>query len=364
MGKVFNIIRNYFCYCGIEKEEYNQLKKAAYISNYQIWKILHFLMAGAFGFLMIGALRSNMLQDNFFIYLSFFAYSVLAIVFFFKLQKDSIIAQFIIYLSISVLFLYGCTLSIHRPDIPAVSFIAFLLVTPMFMIDKPYFMAIELCAASAVFLLWTSGVKPANVWQIDCANVVPFTVIGIFLNVIANSIRIKEFVLARKINFQKDTDELTGLKNKGKLTREINKFLSNPATSQGILFMLDIDRFKSINDTYGHDTGDTVIREMGLFLADQFTKDEIVGRFGGDEFIIFIRNESDPDFAARVAEQVVRGAAEHVRVPESGQGVSVSVGIALYHGEEKNYSEIFKKADTAMYISKADPAKRFHISED
>ena len=79
---------------------------------------------------------------------------------------------------------------------------------------------------------------------------------------------IKEFVLIRKINIQKDTDEMTGLMNKSALTHEINEYLAKPTSEHGIIFLHDIDHFKSINDTYGHDAGDIVIRRLGLFLAE------------------------------------------------------------------------------------------------
>lgn len=359
--RLLRLLRNYFFYCGIEKEEYNALKKDAYVSNFLVWRVLHFLMAAVFGLLFIGSLRYELMKANNLLYLLSFLYSVIAIVLFYILKKDSIIAQLLIYLSISLLFLFGCILSLRRPDSQAVSFIAFLLVTPMFMIDKPFFMAFELSAASAVFLIWTKSVKPYGVWQIDCANVITFTVIGIFLNVIANSIRIKEFVLTREINIQKDTDELTQLKNKGALTREINGFLADEASDRGILFMLDIDRFKAINDTYGHDTGDDVIRQMGSYLGGKFTDGEIVGRFGGDEFIIFIPNCNEADTADRIAGDIVKGIPESVVLPDGNQKVNLSVGVAIFNGQEKNYSEIFKKADTALYKAKADPDKRYCI---
>ncbi len=361
--KLLHILRNYFFYCGIEKDEYNALKKDAYVSNYLVWRVLHFLMAAVFGLLFIGSLRFELMKANSLIYLLSFIYSAAAVAFFFILKKDSIIAQFLIYLSISLLFLFGCVLSLQRPDIPAVTFIAFLLVTPMFMIDKPFFMAFELSAAAAVFLAWTYSIKPYSVWRIDCANVVTFTVIGIFLNVIANSIRIREFVLTRKINIQKDTDELTELKNKGAITREINEFLAHESTGRGTLFMLDIDRFKTINDTFGHDTGDDVIRQLGRYLGGKFRDGEIVGRFGGDEFIIFAKNNSEPDTARRIAEDIIRGVPENVMLADGSQKVSLSIGIALCDGREKNYSEIFKKADLALYKSKADPDNRYCIYE-
>ncbi len=360
---VFTLIRKYFAYCGIEKDEYNALKKEAYISNFKVWRVLHFLMAGVFGLLLAVSLFSTLMRTNTVFYLAAFVYSLAAISFFFALREDSLLAQFLIYLSISMLFLFGCVITGNKPDIPAVSFIVFLLITPMFMIDKPYFMAIELCAASAIFLAWMHGVKPYDVWRIDFINVIVFTVAGVFLNIIANAIRIREFVLTREINIQKDQDDLTGLRNKGALTREINRFLAEGTTGKGTLFMLDIDRFKSINDTYGHDVGDSVIRQVGEFLMGHFTNGEVTGRFGGDEFIVFIEGVNDAAEACRIAGEMAEGAAEHVALPDPDRKVRLSVGIALYSGEERNYSEIFKKADIALYAAKADPENRFRVYE-
>lgn len=361
--KLFHTLLNCFCYCGIEKDEYNALKKDAYVSNFKTWRVLHFLMAAVFGVLFALSWFSSLLAVNRVFYLSGLVYSAAAILLFNCMRKDSIIAQFLIYLSISLLFLFGCVISQKRPDIPAVSFIAFLLITPMFMIDKPFFMAFELTVAATVFLIWMHGIKPYDVWKIDFGNVVTFTAVGIFLNIIANAIRIKEFVLTREINIQKDTDELTGLKNKGALTREINEYLARGAAGKGFMFLLDIDRFKSINDTYGHDVGDSVISQFGAFLNRRFTGNEIVGRFGGDEFIIFIKDTDDPETARRIADDVVKGAAENVILPDRKEKISVSIGIAACNGTEHNYSEVFKRTDTAMYRSKADPDNRIHFCE-
>ena len=360
---VFKTIRNYLCYCGIEKDEYNALKKDAYISNFRVWRVLHFLMAAVFGTLFAGSLFSHLMKTNQVFYLGGLIYSVAAVFLFFRLREDSLAAQFLIYLSISVLFLFACSITQNKPDTPSTTFFVFLLITSMFMIDKPYFMAIELIAASAVFLVWMRSVKTYEIWRYDLINVIVYTVIGIFLNVIANSIRIKEFVLTRRINIQKDTDELTGLKNKGALTREINLFLTEGSSEQGTMLLLDIDHFKSINDTYGHDVGDQVISRMGHFLADYFSGDEIVGRFGGDEFIVFIRNMADPDAVCRIANGLIRDASEKIVLPEEERGISVSVGAALYHGQENNYSDIFKKADTALYRAKADRNTRYCVFE-
>ena len=358
--KVLRIIRNYFCYCGIEKEEFKKIKKDAYISNFRVWRILHILMAFVFTVLFINSLISTLMSLNRTSYLILMIYSIIVAVLFFLLKEDSLIAQFVIYLSIAMLFIFGCLITQNKPNTPATTFIVLLLITPMFMLDKPYFMTLVIIIASTVFLIWMSYVKSYDVWTYDMLNITIFSFVGIIIHIIANSIRIKEFVLTRKINIQKDIDDLTGLKNKGALTRGINNFLLDDTRNQGIMILLDIDKFKVINDNYGHDVGDQVIQQLSEFLNYKFENDEIVGRFGGDEFIIFIKDTDDTSYATLIAQSIINGAPDFVKLP-NGEKISLSLGIAIYQGEEKNYSEIFKKADIALYKAKADSNKRFYF---
>ena len=360
---VLKIIRNYFFYCGLEKDEYNTLKKDAYVSNFVIWRVMHIFMAAVFFALYVTSHINHLLVVNQRVYLFGLLYSAVAIPIFYILKKDSIVPQFIIYLSITLLFIFGCFISQNNKEIPATTFIALLLITPMFMIDKPFWMTIELCAVSTIFVLWMHGIKEYDTWMTDLINASIFTVVGIFLNIIANSIRIKEFVLTREINIQKDIDDLTGLKNKGALTREINEFLTNPMTDKGIMFMLDVDHFKAINDTYGHDIGDRVISQFGVFLGRKFVNNEITGRFGGDEFILFIKDTDNLDAVQNIADEIIAGAEEYVTLPDENKKIGVSIGVAIYKGQETNYSEIFKKADLALYKAKADKSKKFCVFE-
>ena len=363
MKAFLKTVRNYFFYCGIEKDEYNALKKDAYVSNFKVWRLLHILMSAVFLFLFIGSLCFDIMKANSLFYLLGLIYSAIVTFYFFVAKKDSLIAQFVIYLSISLLLLISCFITQNKPDIPAATFISLLLITPMFMIDKPFFMTIELCVASTIFLIWMYNVKPYDVWQIDLLNVIVFTAVGVFLHIIANAIRIKEFVLTREIIIQKDIDELTGIKNKGALTREINNILADDTIDKAIMFLLDVDKFKSINDTFGHDIGDRVIQQIGSFLGEKFTDHGIAGRFGGDEFIVFIKDTNDPAVAENIAGDIIKGVSERVTLPDKDRKVSTSIGIASYSGSEKNYSDILKKADIALYRSKADPENRFCIYE-
>ena len=361
--KLLRKLRSLICYCGIEKDEYNAVKKDAYVSNFEVWRILHCLMTAAFAFLLVDSLFNQMLLSNRLFYICALIYSTTVTAVFFLIKKDSITGQLLIYLSISLLFLFGALITQNKPDIPATAFFVFLLITPMFMIDKPYFMGFVLLIASGIFLTWMYYVKPPEIWRMDLINSVIYSILGFIIHIIANSIRIKEFVLTRKINIQKDTDDLTGLKNKGALTRAINEFLADETKDKGILFILDVDHFKAINDTYGHDVGDEVISQIGDYLGKRFTGDEIVGRFGGDEFIVFIKDADGEDTARNIAENIVSGVSGQVALPDKDKKVSVSIGIAVYHGLEKNYSEIFKKADVALYDVKANRTYSFKIFE-
>lgn len=358
---VFRTIKNYCFYCGLEKNDYNELKKDVYVANFVTWRVLHIFMATIFGSLFVISLLDSLLEVNRIFYFAAFAYSVLTIPVFFLFNKKSIIPQLVIYLSMSVLFLFGCFISYNKPWGHATTFITFLLVLPMFMIDKPFFMAMELCAASVVYLVWMYGVKSYDVWRTDLVNVVTYTIVGVFLNIIANSIRVREFVLTRQINIQKDLDELTGLINKGALTRKINDFIAFNSTKKGIMFMMDIDHFKSINDNFGHDAGDDVLEQFGHFLKAEFVDGEIVGRFGGDEFIIFIKDKDDPEVISNIAHKIKTEATNTITMPNPEEKVSISIGVAVYKGRETSFSELFKKSDTALYLSKADPQKDFHI---
>ena len=91
--------RNFFCYCGIEKDEYKALKKDAYVSNFAVWRVLHCLITGVLAFLFIGSLFVDVLEPNRLLYLfAFVYYAVVTLLFFFVFKKDSILAQLVIYL--------------------------------------------------------------------------------------------------------------------------------------------------------------------------------------------------------------------------------------------------------------------------
>jgi diguanylate cyclase (GGDEF)-like protein len=121
------------------------------------------------------------------------------------------------------------------------------------------------------------------------------------------------------------------------------------------VLLLDVDRFKTINDTLGHATGDAVIAELGRTLSDRLRTTDVVARLGGDEFAVLLRRIEGDD-AREVAASLRELASERLsELPHSGlRGVTLSVGVATFgDGEEiPTMDELLSRADHAMYAAK------------
>ncbi len=146
------------------------------------------------------------------------------------------------------------------------------------------------------------------------------------------------------------TDQLTGLYNRREIDRRLNSELENAARYQRSfsLIMVDIDFFKNVNDTYGHQVGDDVLQHVALLLSTNIRKTDTLGRWGGEEFII-INTEHDSQKVLKFIEKL-RGIIESYDFNKVGQ-VTCSFGIAHYTKGDTAVS-ILQRADRALYLAK------------
>ncbi len=161
------------------------------------------------------------------------------------------------------------------------------------------------------------------------------------------------------------TDPLTGLANRRFFMKEAEQFFqyarryNEPIT----LIMLDIDDFKLINDTHGHDVGDKVLKNLAQVIRNNIRKSDIAARYGGEEFIILLPS-TDENGALLVAERI-RQDFKNTSVSINGESVSttVSVGIATM-GESNEFEELIKKADSALYEAKKQGKDKVVVFKD
>ena len=148
------------------------------------------------------------------------------------------------------------------------------------------------------------------------------------------------------------TDELTGLMNRRAFYENAQLLYTQCRQNQQPLcaLMLDMDHFKQINDTYGHQAGDQVLRQIGGVITSSFRQADVYGRLGGEEFAVLLPNTS-LDTARNIAEQLVK-AISHM-VAEPVKGVTASLGVASSQTLDQDLHSLMNTADKALYRAKA-----------
>ena len=149
-------------------------------------------------------------------------------------------------------------------------------------------------------------------------------------------------------------DQLTGLPNRDSFVDKINNLMAKAEHEDNkiaVLF-LDIDDFKSVNDNYGHDTGDKLLEGTAQRLRKSLRKKDIVSRMGGDEFAIAVADIDTENELNKVADRVLAGFDSPISVEDKKFSISVSLGVSLYPDDGSHLEELIKKADYAMYKAK------------
>jgi diguanylate cyclase (GGDEF)-like protein len=161
-------------------------------------------------------------------------------------------------------------------------------------------------------------------------------------------------------------DPLTNLYNRRYLEEALEregKLADRQRSSVGVI-MLDLDDFKSFNDTYGHPAGDQMLRELGKLLATSVRGSDIACRYGGEEFVLFLPG-APFEIVQRRAEEL-RVQVSQIAPPHEGQPwgkITVSAGIAAYPQHGATLSAVLRAADTALYLAKQAGRDRVHVAE-
>lgn len=154
------------------------------------------------------------------------------------------------------------------------------------------------------------------------------------------------------------TDALTGLNNRDYLEKELQRLIEEGHS--GTLFMIDLDNFKSMNDTYGHMVGDEVLQNFAETLKYYAEENDILCRLGGDEFVTFYPGLVDKDVAAGKASGIIKMFAEKMGALGYAGIVSVSIGAKITDGDE-SFQELYAQADETLYFVKENGKNAYHF---
>lgn len=149
-------------------------------------------------------------------------------------------------------------------------------------------------------------------------------------------------------------DSLTGLPNRAALYNEVKRILAKNKTKKHALIYLDMDNFKYINDSFGHATGDLLLQEAGKRLKAAFSEDDLVARFEGDEFVIFLKNIKTNDEAGDKVTAAMDIFSEPFTIIMKQFHISASCGIAVCPDHASTVDELLKCSDVAMYRAKGE----------
>lgn len=162
-------------------------------------------------------------------------------------------------------------------------------------------------------------------------------------------------------------DPLTGLANRrsfsSRLEAEIAAASRDGKSGYLALLLLDLDRFKEVNDLFGHAAGDAMLQKVAHCVSGLLRHGQMLARLGGDEFAIIAPNLADPQAAGRIADSVLAAMREENRLSVGGGLVSASVGIALYPLDADEPASLISHADTALYRAKAEGKDTYRYFE-
>ncbi len=172
--------------------------------------------------------------------------------------------------------------------------------------------------------------------------------LGFGLN-ITDRIRAEEMV-----SHLADHDPLTDLPNRRFIKRYLEEYVSCSRNEKRILgfLLLDLDRFKVINDSLGHQAGDFLLQSVAARLKNSVSEEIVISRIGGDEFIVLIPNMSEEDEALHVCEKIFKAMEDPFCILEQKFTITTSIGVSMYPHHGNDLNSLIKSADLAMYRSK------------
>ena len=200
------------------------------------------------------------------------------------------------------------------------------------------------------------AIKNTKTWRDDHRQI-----LEVLVNILADALT--KVAAEKEINHMAFYDALTGLPNRllfrDRLEEAIH-FARRTNTLIGVFF-IDLDSFKAVNDSFSHEAGDELLKQVAGRLSGCVRKHDTVARFGGDEFLIMLTNITRAEDISKIAEKVIKSFEQPIFIKETELSVTASAGIAIFPIDGEESGELIKNADIAMYSSKAQGKNKYTL---
>ena len=335
-----------FLYAGIEKEEYNDLLPRIRRENTVLLRVFSMIAAGMYFILFIASIVSGGFASvNTSTYLlSTVEMIIIMICARYVLPKHTALVMVLVYVFEIMLYLFGISISMLHAESPAVSAVAFLLVSPLLFYDRPVRLSGMIAAVVAIFCGLAVRFKEPGVAQTDTCNAITFGIVAIATTVFTMSIKIRSLAQSKQIEYLSQTDLLTGAKNRNHFEKCLARY-PGLYTSNLICVYADANGLHEMNNSKGHPAGDRMLREVAETMQ-QCLGPEHAYRIGGDEVVAF-RVDGNPEELSSEIERMWQALNE--------KGYNVSFGIAVHKKQAQSdldMRDLVREAERDMFASK------------
>lgn len=241
--------------------------------------------------------------------------------------------------------------TIWGKDTNATTFVMLVLLLPMLIIDKPTRINITFGIMTLIFCIVDYYVKSSHLFELDLTNAIIFYVLSILISGQTIRAKMSDIIIKRELKRQRDIDTLTNLGNRGAFERVVSQYI-HESNKNAVLLIMDVDNFKSVNDTLGHATGDRALQLVGQYLRSAFRSGDTISRLGGDEFVAFLPAAGDIQKIKSKAELLIKQVSEIELDKNASCRIGVSIGLAQYPTDGCSFEELYKRADAALYQAK------------
>lgn len=273
-----------------------------------------------------------------------------------KVQKSpfttSIIACLLFYIGLILYLIYISTFNINARFTSQIYIsLAFMVVPAIFIIPQTL-ITLLLLASSTLFLFLSYQYKPITIFREDFFSIIATLLFSHGTAFFVWTLRLSENNTRQKLEYLSRIDSLTGILNKGTFEDECRSYFTlRKEQDSCALFIIDLDNFKSINDTFGHIIGDELLDSFGHNLLHVFRLHDVIGRIGGDEFCVLIKNSFSQELIQKKTSEI-KQILKSMLKDSLNFTATCSIGVATHNNGFISYLDLLKKADMALYQAK------------